>query len=75
MGFLDDQTKTFLNEKYLGELKDLENILSRRNVDDVIIALQNYESDKVESVIKACEQLFYLRKENKGYLRFVIKML
>lgn len=71
MGFLDDKTKTFLNGKYLGELKDLENILNSKNVDDVIIALPNYATDKVENVIKTCEKHTTRVRIIPDYFRFV----
>lgn len=55
LGFLDDDTKDYYNGQYLGKINQLEMILSSRQVDDVIVALPNYASEKIEGVIKTCE--------------------
>ncbi len=55
IGFLDDKEKVFLNGKYLGKIDELDNILSRERVDDVIIALPNYATEKLEAVVRTCE--------------------
>lgn len=54
-GFLDDKNKAFLNGQYLGKIEELENVLSKYNIDDVIIALPNYAIDKIENIIYKCE--------------------
>lgn len=55
VGFIDDNLKADLNGEYLGTTSDLEKILSKKTIDDVIIALPNYASDKIEKVIRICE--------------------
>jgi len=55
VGFLDDHQKPFLNGEYLGSIDNLDNILSKKYVDDVIVALPNYATDALEKVIKTCE--------------------
>jgi len=54
VGFLDDKSKTFLNGKYLGKIDDLDSVLFRHQIDDVIIALPNYAMERIESVINTC---------------------
>ncbi|MCF8296165.1 MAG: undecaprenyl-phosphate glucose phosphotransferase [Melioribacteraceae bacterium] len=56
MGFLDDQTKSYLNGQYLGSLDKLDLILEKNRVDNVLVALPNNASDKVEEVVRTCEQ-------------------
>jgi len=55
-GFLDDEKKSFLNGNYLGKIEDLDNVLRDNSIDDVIIALPNYAMDKIECVVRICEQ-------------------
>lgn len=54
-GFLDDEKKPYLNGKYLGQIRDLNEILDEREIDDVIIALPNSATEKIEEVVKICE--------------------
>ena len=70
VGFLDDQSKTFLNGKYLGKIDDLDSVLFRNQIDDVIIALPNYAVEKMDHVIKICEQHTTLVKIIPDYFRF-----
>ncbi|MDF1613103.1 undecaprenyl-phosphate glucose phosphotransferase [Stygiobacter electus] len=55
VGFLDDEPKPLLNGEYLGKIEELNDVLSTRNVDDVIIALPNYAQDKFQKVLQTCE--------------------
>ncbi len=55
-GFLDDKRKESLNGRYLGPVSQLENVLSNRRVDNVVIALPNHAFRKVEEVIDTCER-------------------
>jgi putative colanic acid biosynthesis UDP-glucose lipid carrier transferase len=56
VGFLDDTKHKYLNGEYLGPISALNNILEKREVDNVIIALPNYASTRMEEVIKVCEK-------------------
>ena len=49
-GFLDDKSKNFLNGKYLGKIDDLDAVLNKQVVDDVIIALPNYAINRIVEV-------------------------
>ncbi len=71
MGFLDDKDKTFLNGQYLGKIKDLDNILEQKIVDDVIIALPNYAAERIEEVIKTCERHTTRVRIIPDYFKFV----
>jgi putative colanic acid biosynthesis UDP-glucose lipid carrier transferase len=50
IGFLDDKVKTFLNGQYLGTIGELDNVLATKQIDDVIIALPNYATERLEWV-------------------------
>ncbi len=71
IGFIDDDKKTFLNGKYLGKIKDLDTVLDLRKVDDVIIALPNYASDTIESVVRTCERYTIRVRIIPDYFKFV----
>ena len=55
VGFLDDGDKDFQNEEYLGTCENLEKLLENRQIDDVIICLPNYATEKIEKIIRVCE--------------------
>jgi len=55
VGFLDDNIKVLLNGKYLGKIDQLEHVLNTKPVNDVIIALPNYATEKLDWVISVCE--------------------
>ncbi|NMB82290.1 MAG: hypothetical protein GYA14_10775, partial [Ignavibacteria bacterium] len=54
MGFLDDSRVNFSNGLYLGPVDSLKNILRENSIDNVIVALPNYASDKIRQVIHTC---------------------
>lgn len=55
IGFLDDKKHHYLNGEYLGPIDDLEKILESKHVDNVIVALPNYASSKLEEVMTICD--------------------
>lgn len=71
IGFLDDKSKTFLNGQYLGKISELEKVLNERNVDDVIVALPHYATERLEEVIKTCEKHTTRIKIIPDYFKFV----
>ena len=71
IGFLDDKSKTFLNGQYLGKINELEKVLNEKSVDDVIIALPNYASAKLEEVIRTCEKHTTRIRIIPDYFKFV----
>ena len=71
IGFLDDETKPFLNGQYLGGIENLNKILNSQRVDDVIVALPNYAHDKVEEVVMTCENHTTRVRIIPDYFKFV----
>lgn len=55
VGFLDDKKYNYLNGEYLGSIKELNNILEKKRIDNVIIALPSYATSKLEEVMRICE--------------------
>lgn len=56
IGFLDDKTKSYLNGQYLGSIDKLSKVLSVNQIDNVLVALPNYAQERVEEVVRICEQ-------------------
>ena len=56
IGFLDDKSKSYLNGHYLGQINQLSKILSANQIDNVLVALPNHAQEKVEEVVRICEQ-------------------
>jgi len=54
-GVLDDFEKPHMNGDYLGEISKLDSILTENQIDDVIVALPNYATEKLQEVISICE--------------------
>lgn len=71
IGFLDDEQKPNLNGNYLGKLDDLDNILSKKNIDNIIIALPNYATEKIEEVLNTCENYTTRVRIIPNYFKFV----
>lgn len=60
-GFLDDyRTEHYPNDKdykpILGKLEDLEAILSKHTIDEVVIALPLHAHDKYQNIVSICEK-------------------
>ncbi|MDP1881201.1 MAG: sugar transferase, partial [Parachlamydiaceae bacterium] len=70
IGFLDDEKKNYLNGTYLGRLTAIDDVLKSKRVDDVIIALPNYAEEKIEEVIKVCENHTTRVKIIPDYIKF-----
>ncbi len=51
MGFLDDEPKPYLNGEYLGKVNNLEEVFKNKIIDEVVIALPNYASEKIHEVV------------------------
>lgn len=62
VGFLDDNQKTHDADSLhypdiIGDLAELEDILSRRHIDEVIIALPLHAHEKFEWIVGTCEKV------------------
>ncbi|MBZ0198570.1 MAG: undecaprenyl-phosphate glucose phosphotransferase [Ignavibacteriaceae bacterium] len=71
VGFLDDKEIPKLNGEYLGPISNLENVLEKKAVDNVIIALPNYATERLEEVIQTCERYTTRIKIIPDYFKFV----
>lgn len=71
LGFLDDEKKPYLNGQYLGPISSLETIYEKHRIDDIIIALPNYATEKIDSVIKICEGYTSRIKIIPDYFKYV----
>lgn len=71
IGFLDDQKNTYLNGQYLGKINELDKILCEKNVDNVIIALPNHASNKIEEILRTCEKYTTSVKIIPNYFKFI----
>ena len=56
VGFLDDVDRTELNGQYLGRLGDLDKVIEQKRISDVIVALPGNATEKVEQVVRICDQ-------------------
>jgi Undecaprenyl-phosphate glucose phosphotransferase len=71
VGFLDDNSKPWLNGQYLGKIDQLDSILEKKEVNDVIVALPNTAMNKLEEVIRTCEKHTTRVKIIPDYFKFV----
>ncbi len=53
IGFIDDNRNERLNGSYLGPLSDLNLILEKKKIDDIIVALPSSASQKISQCIQA----------------------
>ncbi len=56
LGFVDDDPKPELGEQYLGTLDDLESVLEREPVSEVLVAMPDYAAPRIAKVIAVCEE-------------------
>ncbi|MCX6173175.1 MAG: undecaprenyl-phosphate glucose phosphotransferase [Ignavibacteriales bacterium] len=54
VGFIDEKPNT--NEKYLGGLERLSEILTEQKIDEVVIAIPNCDSHKLSRIINICNK-------------------
>jgi len=71
IGFLDDKQKTLSNGQYLGKIADLDNILSKKQIDNVVITLPNYATDKLEEAVRISNKYTTRVKIIPDYFKFV----
>ncbi len=51
IGFLDDNK---IESDIIGRVSDLEKVINEKNIDEVVIALQNESTQKLEEIIRTC---------------------
>lgn len=71
IGFLDDAGDCGMNGEYLGKIDDLEKVLESQQIDNVIVALPNYAAERLEHVVKTCENYTTRVKIIPDYFRFI----
>jgi putative colanic acid biosynthesis UDP-glucose lipid carrier transferase len=55
LGFLDDETKPYLNGEYLGKINEIEKVIMNYHVDNVLITLPEFKKDEIDKVIQTCK--------------------
>lgn len=55
VGFLDDKQKKLNDCSHLGKINDLDTILLKRNIDEVVIALPNSQHEQITDCIETCD--------------------
>jgi putative colanic acid biosynthesis UDP-glucose lipid carrier transferase len=73
VGFIDDAPNTLSNNKYLGQIEKLANILEEKRVDDVVIALPSTQNEKVENIIRVCNKYAARVRIVPDYLKYTSK--
>lgn len=56
IGIVDDDPGLCTNGEYLGKIDEMKNIIKNENVNDVVITLPNYKSEKIEDIVKLCDK-------------------
>jgi putative colanic acid biosynthesis UDP-glucose lipid carrier transferase len=70
IGFLDDNLKTDIDDKYIGPLSELENILNKVQIDHIVITLPNYAHAKVDEIVRICQDFTTYINIIPDYFRF-----
>ncbi len=71
IGYLDEKPRPILNGEYLGRIDDIEKVLAKKHVDDVIIALPPSSNNSIERVIHICENYPVHVRIIPDYVRFL----
>jgi len=54
LGFIDDSPS--IQEKYLGQIENLNLIISKLNIDEIVIAIPNYDPQMLKKIINICNK-------------------
>jgi len=54
IGFVDDKPES--STKYLGQIKNLNDLISSRNIDEIVIAIPNYDPQMLKNIINICNK-------------------
>ncbi|HEY6906808.1 MAG TPA: undecaprenyl-phosphate glucose phosphotransferase, partial [Ignavibacteriaceae bacterium] len=71
LGFVDDQVSD--SENIIGKISSLDNIITEKKVDEIIIALPIYASDQLDEIIHICNKHAVRVNIIPDYFRFVSK--
>ena len=61
-----------MSRQYLGKIDELDDILNKQHVDDIIIALPNYANERIEDVVTICEKHTTRVRIIPDYFKFII---
>jgi putative colanic acid biosysnthesis UDP-glucose lipid carrier transferase len=71
LGVLDDKKVSYFGEKYLGTIDALNYVLSHNHVEEVVVALPNYASQRLEYVVNTCRNYATRVKIIPDYFKFL----
>lgn len=57
IGYIDDSSKAGIQSTYFGNFNEIENILIEHNIDEVFVALPQFETNKIQKCIEICDRL------------------
>ncbi|MEW6196928.1 MAG: undecaprenyl-phosphate glucose phosphotransferase [Bacteroidota bacterium] len=70
VGFVDDDSS---NKKLLGGMEDLNEVINRYKIDDVIIAASNYDTLKLNNIVNVCNKNAVRTHIIPDYFQFLSK--
>ena len=71
LGFIDDEVRA--DKKIIGKIDDLDSILQKVKVDEVVIALPFYASDLLDNILNICNKHAVRINIIPDYVRFLSK--
>lgn len=71
IGFLDDDESFTDNKKYLGKIADLNAVLLKHQIDDIIIALPSQSTDLIEDIVNTCNAFTTRIRIIPDYFKFL----
>ena len=54
VGFVDDEPGLCVNGEYLGKINEIEDLIHKKEVDDVVVTLPDYRGEKIGEIVKLC---------------------
>lgn len=72
-GYVDDSGENVPAGHYLGALKNLGKIIAAEKPNEVVVALQGYEAEKMDSIIRVCNNAAVRTYIIPDYFRFLSK--
>ncbi len=70
VGFLEDDMPNKLHGKFLDKIDNLEKVIEKYNVDEIIISLSNYETEKVKKILVIADKYAIRTKIIPEYFQF-----
>jgi len=73
LGFLCDKGQHTMNGKYLGKLNELEKVLNKFNVHEVVVALPDNPTKPLDEILRLCNKYAVRVNIIPDYMRFLSK--